>query len=147
MPIAKRYQDLVCWQLADELEQLVLELTATGPISKDFKFRNQIEDSASSATRCIAEGFARFWPREHAQYLRFACGSLMETHNSVGTGLKKGYFTSEQAERMRTLAVRSKGAATGLIIYLDSLPPRPPGLGRSRRPKEPKEPKNQEPEP
>src|SRR5213075_1702882 len=46
--IAHRYQDLVCWQLARDLEQLVFELTATGPVSKDFKFRDQIRDSSSS---------------------------------------------------------------------------------------------------
>jgi len=49
--VAKRYQDLICWQLADELEQLVFELTATGPASRDLKFRDQIRDSSSSATR------------------------------------------------------------------------------------------------
>jgi hypothetical protein len=57
MNAAKRYQDLVCWQLADELEQLVFELTATGPASRDLKFRDQIRDSSSSATRDMAEGF------------------------------------------------------------------------------------------
>jgi four helix bundle protein len=90
MPIAHRYQDLVCWQLADELEQLVFELTATGPAAKDFKFRDQIRDSSCSATRNMAEGFGRFLPAQFANFLRIARGSLMETHNSAGAGLKKG---------------------------------------------------------
>jgi len=33
----RRYQDLICWQLANELEKLVFELTETGPVSRDFK--------------------------------------------------------------------------------------------------------------
>jgi len=121
---AARYQDLICWQLADELEQLVFELTATGPVARDFKFRDQIRDSSASATRNMAEGFGRFWPAEHAQFLRIAKASLMETHNSAGAGLKKGYFTREQTDRMQRLCARSGKAAVGLIRYLESLPPR-----------------------
>jgi four helix bundle protein len=126
MEIAKRYQDLVCWQLADELEQLVFELTATGLPSRDFRFRDQIRDSSSSVTRNMAEGFGRFWPKEHAHFLRVAKASLMETHNSAGSGHKKGYFTAEQTDRMQRLCGRSGKAAIGLIQYLESLPPDSP---------------------
>jgi hypothetical protein len=111
MMAAKRYQDLVCWQLADELEQLVFELTATG-------------DSSSSSTRCMAEDFGRFWPREHAALLRIGKASLFETHNSAGAGFKKGYFTHEQPNKMQTPAKRSGKAATNLIKYLESPSPR-----------------------
>jgi four helix bundle protein len=125
MNAAKRYQDLVCWQLADELEQLVFELTATGPASRDLKFRDQIRDSSSSATRNMAEGFGRYWPADHAKFLTIARASLMETHNSARTGFKRGYFSAENMDRMQRLAARAGKAATGLIRYLDSLPPRP----------------------
>src|SRR5215467_4652679 len=80
----RRYQDLICWQLADELEKLVFELTETGPASKDFKFRDQIRDASSSATRNMAEGFGRFLPAQHANFLRIAKSSLFETHNCTG---------------------------------------------------------------
>ena len=122
MSTAFRYQDLVCWQLANELEQLVFELTATGPASKDFKFRDQIRDSSSSSTRNMAEGFGRFWPAEFSRFLTIARGSLIETHNSAGAGLQKGYFSPAHAERMQRLALRSSKATTRLIRYLDSLP-------------------------
>jgi four helix bundle protein len=125
MESAHRYQDLVCWQLAHELEQLVFELTATGPVSRDFKFSNQIRDSSSSATRNMAEGFGRYWPPEFSNFLTIARGSLMETHNSAGAGLKKGYFNAADTDRMQRLAWRSQKATTGLIRYLDSLPPQP----------------------
>jgi four helix bundle protein len=124
MNIAHGYQDVVCWQLA-ELEQLVFELTATGSVSRDFKFRDQIRDSSSSATRNMAERFGRFWPSEFSNFLTIARGSLMETHNSAGAGLDKGHFDAEQNDRMQRLAWRSQRATTGLIRYLDSLPPRP----------------------
>jgi len=129
MNIARRYQDLVCWQLANELEQLVFELTATGPSSRDFKFRDQIRDSSASATRNMAEGFGLYWPRQFSKFLGIARGSLMETHNSAGAGLKKGYFTEADTDRMQRLAARSSKATTRLIRYLDSLPPRSRRVG------------------
>jgi four helix bundle protein len=126
MAVAKRYQDLICWQLADELEQLVIELTATGPASRDFKFRDQIRDSSASATRNMAEGFGRYWPADFAKFLTIARASLMETHNSAGTGFKRGYFTAENTDRMQRLAARSGKATTRLVNYLHSCRPRSP---------------------
>lgn len=126
MTAAKRYQDLVCWQLADELEQLVFALTATGPVFSDFKFRDQIRDSSASATRNMAEGFGRYLPADHAKFLTIARASLMETHNSAGTGFKRGYFTAENTDKMQRLAARSGKAATRLILYLRSCSPRSP---------------------
>jgi four helix bundle protein len=117
---ARRYQDLICWQLADELEKLVFELTETGPASRDFKFRDQIRDSSSSVTRNMAEGFGRFFPAEHANFLRIAKASLMETHNSAGAGFSRGYFGATDTDRMQRLCGRSGKAATGLIRYLES---------------------------
>jgi hypothetical protein len=80
---AKRYQDLICWQLADELETLVVALTDTGPVSKDFKFH-------------------------HANFLRIARSSLMETHNSARTGFKRGYFSADE-HRQNAATLRALG--------------------------------------
>ena len=119
-----RYEDLVAWQLADELRREVLALTATGGASKDFKFRDQIRDASSSATRNMAEGFGRFLPAQHANFLRIAKSSLFETHNCVGAGFNKGYFSEKDRDRMQRLCGRSGKAATGLIRYLESqIPP------------------------
>ncbi len=121
MHVAHRYEDLVCWQLADELEQLVFTLTASGPVTRDVSFCDQIRGSLSSATRNVAEGFGRYRPREFAHFLRIARGSLMETHHSAGAGFKKGYFTDSDRDRIQRLAARSSKATTRLIAYLDAL--------------------------
>jgi len=122
-----RYEDLVVWQLANELQRAVFELTATGPASRDFKFRDQVRDSAASVTRNVAEGFGRFGDAEFACFLRVARGSLTETHNSLRDGHDRGYFTATEMAGLQRLAIRAIKAATGLIRYLD------PRGGKNRR--------------
>jgi len=79
------FRDLVAWQLSYELKCEVFAFTASGPASKDFKYRDQIRDASASAPRNIAEGFGRFRPREFARYLEYARASLMETQNHLTT--------------------------------------------------------------
>ena len=86
------FRDLVCWQLSYTLKCEVYAFTADGPASRDFKYRDQIRDSASSAPRCIAEGFGRFRPRDFARFLEYARASLMETRNSLIDGHDSGYI-------------------------------------------------------
>src|SRR5215831_7139121 len=133
MAAAKRYQDLICWQLANELEKLVFALTETGPASRDFEFRDQIRDSSSSGTRNMAEGFARFFPADHAHFLRIAKASLTETHNSAKAGFEKGYFSADATDKMQRLCGRSAKAATRLILYLESQIPPSHRRKRTRR--------------
>ena len=113
-----RYEDLIAWHLAHELQREVFALTATGPASRDFRFRDQIRDSSSSVTRNIAEGFGRYRPGEFARFLDIARGSLTETHNSLRDGHDRGYFTAVDTDRMQLLAGRAAKAVTGLIRYL-----------------------------
>jgi hypothetical protein len=47
--VARTFRELVCWQLSYQLKCEVFEFTATGPASRDFKYRDQIRDSARSA--------------------------------------------------------------------------------------------------
>jgi four helix bundle protein len=71
----------------------------------------------------MAEGFGRFWPAEHANFLRIAKASLIETHSSARSGFNRGYFSEKDTDRMQRLCGRSGKAATGLIRYLESLVP------------------------
>jgi four helix bundle protein len=130
---ASRYEDLIVWRLSKQLQLGVLALTATGPASRDFKFRDQVRDSAASATRNIAEGFGRGGDAEFAAFLRIARGSLTETHNSLRDGLERGYFTDIQTDGLQLLAGRAAKAASGLIRYLES--PAADAHRKGRRPR------------
>jgi len=115
--VAKRYEDLEAWQIADELKREVYALTKTGGAAKDFKF-HQIRDSAASNTKNIAEGFGRFRPAPFAQFMEFAVSSAMETKDSSKDGVDRGYFTHERVAGALKLAERSIQCSTKLIVYL-----------------------------
>jgi len=133
MVALKRYEELEVWQLATRLRDKVFALTESGPASRNFKFRDQIRTSSSSAPANIAEGFGRFKPREFAYFMRIARGSLLETRNHVQDGRTKQYFSEEDTKDLLMLQVRATIAATRLVTYLDSCPPDGPKRAVERR--------------
>jgi four helix bundle protein len=60
----RRFEDLVVWQLAHELQEEVFAFTAMLPTLRDVNYCDQIRESTRSVTRNIAEGFGRYEPRE-----------------------------------------------------------------------------------
>ena len=93
---APSHKELVCWQRAYELKLGVYELADRESVKRDFKFRDQIRDSASSAPRLIAEGYGRYYPAEFSKYLRMANGELKETIESLDDGVDRKHFTHDE---------------------------------------------------
>jgi len=116
--VAKRFQDLEAWQLANDVKREVFALTESGPASRDFEFRDQIRRSAASAPRNIAEGFGRFRPKEFARGCEVANGELQETGHGLGDGKERKYLTSESADRVIALTIRARMVNTRLLLYL-----------------------------
>jgi four helix bundle protein len=112
------FQDLVVWQLADELRHEILAFTDTGPASKDFKYRDQIRDAIASACRNTSEGFDRFRPAEFARFLEFAKGSLGEVQDCLIDGSSRKYIDGDRFDRMWRLSKRAIGSNTRLHAYL-----------------------------
>ena len=110
------FRDLVAWQLSYELKCEVFAFTASGPASKDFKYRDQIGDSSASAPRNIAEGFGRYRPAEFARFLEFARGSLVETQNHLIDGRDRGYLGAALYSRLFNLARSALKATTNLLL-------------------------------
>ena len=115
--IAKRFEDLVCWQLARELERQVYAFTATALASKDFEYCRQIRKSSSSSPRNMAEGFGRYLPGDFARFMRNALGSLNETRDHLGAGHEQSYLSEEHYGELLTLTNRAIGASVRLTEY------------------------------
>jgi four helix bundle protein len=130
--VARSFQELDCWQLANELKVSVYLLTDSGPAARDFDFRDQIRESAASAPSNIAEGFGRYKPPQFRQFLDIAIASLYETTNHLRDGVERHHFSSDNIAPLLILAKRAAAASIRLKRYLKTA--RPPELTQPPRP-------------
>jgi four helix bundle protein len=135
--VARRSEDLECWQLARELERRVLAFAATPPASHDVEYCRQIRKFSASASPNIAEGFGRYYPGDFARFMRNALGSLNETRDHLGAGLEKRYLTEKLNGELETLTNRAIGASVGLVKCLDGCKEQWGGKRRTRTNREP----------
>jgi four helix bundle protein len=123
MNVANTYQELDVWRLCEEIRVLVMAATETGAATKDRKFCDQIRDAAEDAVSDIAEGFARFKPREFAQFLGYAIASTAEVRERTRFAHGRKYFSDSTAAKVTILCVRADKAMRSLRRYLWSVSP------------------------
>jgi four helix bundle protein len=128
--IARNYRELRAWQLADELRREVIEITSSPPANRDLRFCDSFSNAAGSVCRLLSEGFARFKPRDFANYVRMALGSLAETEDHIGEAVDKQYIDRTRFDRMWDLSEHTKASSTNLLKYLQR---RDSGNRRSQR--------------
>jgi four helix bundle protein len=106
-----RFEDLIAWQKARELNREIYAATSTGQISRDFSFVNQIRSAAASVMSNIAEGFERGGPAEFHQFLVISKGSCGEVRSNLYIALDVGYLSERESKRLGEMAEN-----TGKII-------------------------------
>jgi four helix bundle protein len=143
---AKDYTELDCWQLSDRMRCLVSDILSDSAFRRDPELRGQLESAAESPCPNIAEGFARFQPRDFARFLRIAKGSQAEVIERLARAVAKKLVTKERVAEAAESARRAKGATTRLIVYLETAEPPNQRRRRGQRTRNP-EPRNQNPEP
>jgi four helix bundle protein len=117
--VARKFEDLVAWQLARELERRVYAFTEIGPVVRDFEYCRQIRRSSSSAPRNLAEGFGRYLPGDFSKFVRNALGSLNETRDHLDAGLERRYLSAATHAELTVLTKRAAGTSVNLVKYLD----------------------------
>lgn len=110
-----RYEQLVAWQFASELADLVEQLVNGGCAARNWSARDQILKSSAKTPAQIAEGFLRYRPKESAYYYRIARASLGETKNHLLRGWRRGYWNEEQYKRASDLAEIAMKTTGGLL--------------------------------
>lgn len=117
--MARRVEDLFCWQLADQLRQVINKYTADDTrAGKDYRFTNNFRDAIASVCRNQSEGFAKFLHRPQKPYFRTARSSLAEVKDCIRDGRQRGHFSEEVANEMFALHRRADIAN---LRYLKSL--------------------------
>lgn len=89
---AGTFRNLVVWQEAMKLAELVYRQTSSLPKSEMFGLSSQMRRAATSIPSNIAEGAARNSTGELLQFLGIANGSLAELETQLELGARLGYF-------------------------------------------------------
>jgi len=118
--VVQRFEDLVCWRLANELKIHVCALIENSRAQHDRKFCDQIKDSAASAPANLSEAFGWFRHGAASRHARIARASLFETKNHLGDGVDRKYWTNSDSEKLQRLANRAIAATTEWLEYLDN---------------------------
>ena len=127
-----RFTNLRAWQACDVYKNAVYRLCLDSPLSRDWKRRDQLEESVAGPPAHIAEGFGRFNPPDFARFTVIARSSLMESQNHLRDAVDKNYITEETRLELDALAEAALGEVTGLMEYLQS----PEALRNARRARE-----------
>lgn len=122
MPGVTRFEDLVAWKLANELKLLVYDLCRRPAVARDVRFRTQLQDSAASAPRNIAEGFGRFRHADFARFARIGKASEQEVLNHLRDARDRGYVREHELPAYEHAARKALKAVNGLIRHLESTP-------------------------
>ena len=93
MPTIKKFEDLEIWNLSRLLSQKIYPLTFLEPLSKDFRFKDQLRGTCGSIMDNIAEGFGRGSRLEFINSLTIAKGEAEELKSQLYRGRDNQYFS------------------------------------------------------
>lgn len=96
MEPAQKIQDLVAWQLACRLRDLIDRMTEGERVQRDVSFRDQIRNASASVASNLAEGFGRYYPKSNAA------------------------FVSDDYETAWRLSCRTMKATSHYLVYLEA---------------------------
>lgn len=92
------HKDLIVWQKAILLTQVIYSLTKQFPMDEVFGLTNQIRRAVISVPSNIAEGFNRGSDKEFIYFLRVAKGSAAEVETQLIIFKKLNYINDDDVK-------------------------------------------------
>jgi four helix bundle protein len=96
------YRELLVWQKAMDLVSASYAFARKLPQTEVFALSSQIRRAAVSIPANTVEGYGRWNLGEYAHHLRIASGSLTELETFFLIGLRLGYFSEAEIEKVLT---------------------------------------------
>jgi len=111
------FKNLLVWQKAMELVQLVYQVAKSLPSDERYALTDQLRRAVTSIPSNIAEGNGRASDKDYAHFLSIARGSLYETITQLQIAQDLGYIDSvpevqemiDEVGRMLTSMLRKYG--------------------------------------
>lgn len=114
----KSVEEIVAYRVSAKLRDEIIEIAKRPPISKDFKFREQIVTAAASAPSNISEGFDLYKHGRFSYHVGVAKASLAELENHLKDGRNRGYLDDPTCNRLEAMRLEAWRTALGLYKYL-----------------------------
>ncbi len=113
------FYDLKVWQEAHRLTIIIYKTTKSFPKSEVYGLTSQICRSSTSITSNIAEGFARYHPKDKARFYTHARGSAAGTHNFLLLAKSLGYIKKDLCQELTEKCQEIEKMINGLIKSID----------------------------
>jgi four helix bundle protein len=107
------------WQRAMDLTDAAYEITRSFPKDERFGLTSQMQRSAVSIPRNIAEGHGREHLGEYLHHLSIARGSLMELETQLAIAIRRNYVSTADAQRGFDLSGDVGRLLCGLVRALE----------------------------
>lgn len=111
-------QDLIVYQLAEELRLAAVRLTDLPSARREFRLKDQLRGAAGSVVANIAEGYGRQRHAEFVKSIDYAAGSLRETEVWLRDGGVRGLWSEDELAPALRLCRRLTPALQNLRRYL-----------------------------
>lgn len=119
-----KYRNLIVWQKAMQLNDVVYSALKQFPIEERYALCDQIRRSVVSIASNIAEGCGRASSRDYGHFLAIARGSLYETMTQLEMSLRQGYLSALVFDNeMQPLAKEIARMLTALMKKYSKLSP------------------------
>jgi four helix bundle protein len=118
MATVRNYRELIVWQKAMELVELVYQATKQFPKEELYGLTSQVRRSAVSIPSNIAEGQARKSTAEFLNFLSIANGSRAEMETQILLAQRLKYVTNDTAQQILNLSEEVNRLLNGLMNSL-----------------------------
>ncbi len=119
MATFKRFEEIVSWQKARELNKIIGKHIDSGKFKRSYKLIDQIERSGGSIMDNIAEGFERGGNREFLQFLYISKGSCGEFRSQLYRAVDREYLSQAEFDELYNMAMEVIILLQKLINYLE----------------------------
>jgi four helix bundle protein len=118
MPTILKFEDIVAWQKALELSDLIYSYSNNDKFSKDFGLKDQMRRASVSVVSNIAEGFEREGNNQFIYFLLIAKASAGELRAQLYISRNQNYISQNEFDSINNKVIEVSKIISGFISYL-----------------------------
>ena len=111
----KSFRDLVVWQKAMNLVELIYALTKQFPADERYALTSQVKRASVSVPSNIAEGYGRNSTIDYIRFLRISLGSVYELDTQLELAIRLQFARVEETKDALELCAEIEKMLVALI--------------------------------